>query len=173
METIADLIDAAQARTGASSIDIAGRLDRSKQLVSNWKSGAKVPTDGDVMALARMAGQDADRWLAVAQAARTEGEAKARWQHIAQRLAGTAATLLLGIALAFPGHADAATQGFDKAPTLHYAKLRMGKEAGVAATAGRFAFGNPRPSAAIPSSTMSDSHRNFVLAGYTHKEATR
>lgn len=111
MDTIADLIDAAQARTGASSIDIAGRLDRSKQLVSNWKSGAKVPTDGDVMALARMAGQDADRWLAVAQAARTEGEAKARWQHIAQRLAGTAATLLVAIAFAFPGGAHAVSRG--------------------------------------------------------------
>ena len=102
MDTIADLIEAARARTGANYTEIAERLDRSKQLVTNWRKGDKVPADGDVMALARMAGQDADKWLAIAQAARTEGEAKARWEHIAQRLGNAAAVALCAIAFSFP-----------------------------------------------------------------------
>lgn len=111
MDTIADLIDAAKARTGSTYTEIGERLDRSKQLISNWRSGEKVPTDGDVMALARMAGQDMDRWLAVAQAARSEGEAKTRWQQIAKRLATTTALVLCAIGLsgALPGKAYAAS----------------------------------------------------------------
>lgn len=103
METIADLIDAAKARTGANYTDIGERLDRSKQLITNWRSGVKVPTDGDVMALARMAGQDVDKWLAIAQAARTEGEAKTRWENIAKRLGAAAAMVLCAIGLSIGG----------------------------------------------------------------------
>lgn len=108
METIADLIDAAKARTGANYTDIGERLDRSKQLITNWRSGVKVPTDGDVMALARMAGEDVDKWLAIAQAARTEGEAKARWQSIARRLAATATLLAVAFVGGLPQPVQAA-----------------------------------------------------------------
>ena len=97
MQTIADLIDAAKARTGANYTELGTRLDRSKQLITNWRSGAKVPTDGDVMALARMAGQDVDKWLAIAQAARTEGEAKTRWEQIARKLGAAAAMVLCAL----------------------------------------------------------------------------
>src|SRR5690606_30683627 len=88
--------------------DIGERLDRSKQLITNWRSGKKVPTDGDVMALARMAGENADKWLAIAQAARTEGDAKARWQAIARRLSATAALLAVGFLGALPAPVHAA-----------------------------------------------------------------
>ncbi|WP_454260321.1 hypothetical protein [Pseudoxanthomonas mexicana] len=109
MQTIADLIDAAKARTGANYTELGTRLDRSKQLITNWRSGAKVPTDGDVMALARMAGQDVDKWLAIAQAARTEGEAKTRWEQIARKLGAAAAMVLcaLGFSLPMAGNARA------------------------------------------------------------------
>ncbi|MGB3389403.1 MAG: hypothetical protein WBA88_15625, partial [Pseudaminobacter sp.] len=100
MQTIADLIDAAKKRTGANYTDISERLDRSKQLITNWRSGKKVPTDGDILALARMAGENADKWLAIAQAARTEGEAKTRWEQIARRLAAVTAGIGV-IALAY------------------------------------------------------------------------
>lgn len=108
MDTIADLIDAAKARTGATYTEIGERLERSKQLISNWRSGEKVPTDGDVMALARMAGQDMDKWLAIAQAARSEGDAKARWVSIAKRLAATATLLAVVVFPALPERAQAA-----------------------------------------------------------------
>lgn len=108
MDTIADLIEAARKRTGATYTDISERLDRSKQLITNWKSGKKVPTDGDVMALARMAGENADKWLAIAQAARSDGEARVRWVQIAQRLAGTACLALCVMgAVIFPSESKA------------------------------------------------------------------
>jgi transcriptional regulator with XRE-family HTH domain len=122
METIADLIEAARKRTGATYTDISERLDRSKQLITNWKSGKKVPTDGDVLALARMAGENADKWLAVAQAARTEGEAKTRWEQIAQKLGAVAMALVIGVGLASPAPVQAAEPGVSAAPSIHYAK---------------------------------------------------
>jgi len=122
METIADLIEAARKRTGATYTDISERLDRSKQLITNWKSGKKVPTDGDVLALARMAGENADKWLAIAQAARTEGEAKTRWEQIAQKLGAVAMALVMGVGLASPAHVQAAEAGASAAPSIHYAK---------------------------------------------------
>lgn len=97
MQTISDLIDAARSRTGANYTDISDRLDRSKQLITNWRSGKKVPTDGDVLALARMAGENADKWLAIAQAARVDGEARKRWEGIARRLAATATLLAVAV----------------------------------------------------------------------------
>lgn len=118
METIADLIEAARKRTGATYTDISERLDRSKQLITNWKSGKKVPTDGDVLALARMAGENADKWLAIAQAARTEGEAKTRWEQIAQKLGAVAMALVMGVGLASPAHVQAAEKGM-QASTLY------------------------------------------------------
>lgn len=122
METIADLIDAAKARTGANFTELGERLDRSKQLITNWRSGVKVPTDGDVMALARMAGENIDKWLAVAQAARSEGDAKARWQQIAKRLAATATLLAVVVFPALPERAQAATNDVSADHTRHYAK---------------------------------------------------
>lgn len=121
MQTIADLIDAAKARTGANYTELGTRLDRSKQLITNWRSGAKVPTDGDVMALARMAGQDVDKWLAIAQAARTEGEAKTRWEKIARKLGAAAAMVLcaLGISGAMPGKAYTASVSQTSATSMH------------------------------------------------------
>ena len=116
MQTIADLIDAARARTGANYTDISERLDRSKQLITNWRSGNKVPTDGDVLALARMAGEDADKWLAIAQAARVEGEAKTRWESIAKRLAATATLLAVAVLGAPQAHAEAVFKGFSAQP---------------------------------------------------------
>lgn len=118
METIADLIEAARKRTGATYTDISERLDRSKQLINNWKSGKKVPTDGDVLALARMAGENADKWLAIAQAARTEGEAKTRWEQIARRLSMAAMTLVVWVGLASPAPVQAAEKAF-QAPTVY------------------------------------------------------
>ena len=130
MDTIADLIDAAKARTGANYSDIGERLERSKQLITNWRSGAKVPTDGDVMALARMAAENADKWLAIAQAAQTEGEARSRWEQIAKRLATTAAAVA-GIVLTtylFGAEKGTVLAAFSTtaipAQLIHYAKCR-------------------------------------------------
>lgn len=119
MDTIADLIEAARKRTGASYTDISERLDRSKQLITNWKSGKKVPTDGDVMALARMAGENADRWLAIAQAARSDGEARVRWVQIAQRLAGTACLALCVMAGTLSPFESKAS-GFSDSTNVYY-----------------------------------------------------
>jgi len=122
MDHIADLIEAAKARTGANYTELGERLDRSKQLITNWRSGAKVPTDNDVIALARMAGENADKWLAVAQAARVEGEARARWEGIARRLAATATLLAAGVLGGALQPAQAATGGVDTPPDPYYAK---------------------------------------------------
>lgn len=98
---IRDLIDKARDETGANYTEIAARLNRSKQLVSNWRSGAKVPEDADIIALARMAKDRPEPWLATAQAARTHGEARDRWEAIAKHL-GAAAAVVLAVALPWP-----------------------------------------------------------------------
>lgn len=112
MESMTTLIDKARLKSGLNYTEIGTRLDRSKQLVTNWRKGAKVPGDGDVMALSRMAGEDPDKWLAIAQAARSEGEARARWNNIAKKLAATTAmAALCAIGLSMPLIAKASDTG--------------------------------------------------------------
>lgn len=94
MAQIADLIDRARQHSGVNQAEIAARLNRSRQTVTNWKSGERVPEDEEVIALAKLAGDDPDGWLAVAQAARTNGIPRRHWQAIARRL-GIAATFAL------------------------------------------------------------------------------
>ena len=117
---IRDLIDKARTATGANYTEIAQRLGRSKQLVSNWRSGAKVPEDDDVMALARMAGERPDSWLAIAQAARSHGAARSRWEAIAKQL-GAAAVVVLAVALPYPAKATVAPK-LNAGDFVHYAQ---------------------------------------------------
>lgn len=97
MRRIADLIDQAKVNAGINYSGVAERLNRSRQTVSNWRHGERVPEDEEIIALARMAGQDPDPWLAVAQAARSTGPAQARWEAIAKRLGVAAAIALCAI----------------------------------------------------------------------------
>lgn len=125
MTTIARLIDKARLKSGSNYSQIGERLKRSRQTISNWRSGERVPEDDEVIALAHMAGEDADGWLAVAQAARTDGAAKRHWEAIAKRL-GVAATVLLvlGGLTALPEPTQALAFVFAM-PNVHYAKFNI------------------------------------------------
>lgn len=101
MATIADLIDRARQNSGVNQAEIAARLHRSRQTVTNWKSGERVPEDDEVIALAKMADEDPDGWLAVAQAARTDGIPRKHWQAIARRLGVAAAVALCAVVVPY------------------------------------------------------------------------
>lgn len=123
MASIAELIERARRKSGANQSQIGTRLNRSRQTVTNWKSGERVPDDSEVIALARMAGEDPEAWLAVAQAARTEGTARKHWESIAKRL-GIAASVVLamgGLTALLP--ADQALAFMPLLGTMHYAKF--------------------------------------------------
>lgn len=108
MATIAELIELARSTSGANQAEIASRLGRSRQTITNWKSGERVPEDDAVIALARLAGEDPDGWLAIAQAARTEGTPRKHWEAIARRLGIAASVALCAIGTAIPLNLQAA-----------------------------------------------------------------
>lgn len=132
---IRDLIDKARTSTGANYTEIAQRLGRSKQLISNWRSGVKVPEDGDVIALAKMAEENPNSWLAIAQAARSHGPAKARWEAIAKQL-GAAAALVLAVALPYDAKAATAPQA-EPESAMYIMRNRLRRLAAWIATMGR------------------------------------
>ena len=120
---IRDLIDKARDETGSNYTEIATRLGRSKQLISNWRSGAKVPEDGDILTLARMARERPEPWLATAQAARTTGEARSRWEAIAKQL-GAAAVVVLAVALPMVDGVEAKACNIKGLQAVYYVKFR-------------------------------------------------
>ena len=132
---IRDLIDKARDETGSNYTEIAARLNRSKQLISNWRSGAKVPEDDDVIVLARLARERPEPWLATAQAARTRGEARDRWEAIAKQL-GAAAAVVLAVALPWPAQSALTVQA-EQAADIYIMRNWMRRLVAWFATMGR------------------------------------
>lgn len=106
MHAIANLLDRARKHSGIGSDSaLAERLGRSRQALSHWRVGYKVPEDDQVMALARLAGEDQGPWLLLAQAARTTGAAHEAWVALARRLGAAASITLMLFAVSLPSPA--------------------------------------------------------------------
>lgn len=126
MHTLAELIDLARMHAGIDSDSALGvRLGKSRQTMSQWRSGLRVPEDDDVVRLAKLAGTESIGWLVIAQAARTSGPAHEVWVALAKKLGTAAAIAMLTFALALPipANANAMQLGHSQtADDMHYAK---------------------------------------------------
>lgn len=127
MSVVATLMDKARERRGIpTDMALGERLGRSRQIVSQWRSGDKYPDEDVIVQLAELAGDDPAQWLIAVKAIRTEGPAGKVWAALARRLATTAALLAVVVFPALPERAQAATQDVSAAQSRHYAKWLIG-----------------------------------------------
>jgi len=119
--TIPELLDMAKKAQGFSTdMALAKALGVSRSAVSAWRNGQKGPDTVQAAALAGYTGIPLARVLGIVGEARAiSREEKAVWR----KLAATAMTLLLGVGLALPQHAQAATGHEMAAQSIHYAKI--------------------------------------------------
>lgn len=111
MGVVALLLDKAKGtRSIPSDNALSVELGVSRAAVSDWRKGDKYPTEQHIARLAKMAREDAESWFVRVQVERTEGEARAVWVRLAQRM-GWAAVLV--IAAWLPG---------TRAAGLHFAE---------------------------------------------------
>jgi hypothetical protein len=107
MTYVALLLD--KAKTKVSPANYSGLADRmgvTRQLVSQWKNDVVPLPDERIAQLAKIAGEDAAKWLVAVHAERAHGEAKRGWLQAARQL-GIAAAIVVGFAL--PGASRATT----------------------------------------------------------------
>ena len=94
MGNVALLLDKARARRSIASDNALGaQMGKSRQTISQWRSGVTHPTDDDVLRLCAMAGEDCAEWLVRVAADRaTSAQVAKAWATLAKRL-GAAASL--------------------------------------------------------------------------------
>lgn len=109
MDTLNALLDGAKDATGAKNdTELAAKLGVRPSAVSNYRREVSLPNAVVCATLAGLTGQPLARILGIVGEARAiSREEKAVWR----KLAATAATLVLGITLAFPGSAHAVSRG--------------------------------------------------------------
>jgi len=111
-------MDKVRARGFDTDMAIAARLGRSRQVVSQWRSGGKFPEDDTVIELAKLAGEKAGPWLVLVQSERSSGQAGKEWAEIARKMGAAAALVLLVGAASMPLPAAA------KAPGLYIMSIQ-------------------------------------------------
>lgn len=105
-----EILDAAKHASGATSdSDLSRKLGVSRQAVSNWRTGVKLPDTVTCATIAGITGIPLAKVLGIVGEARAiSREEKAVWR----KLAATAAVALCVMATTLPGTAKAATAGF-------------------------------------------------------------
>lgn len=82
---LSNLLDLAVANSGVKSFSkLAFTLEISPSAIRTWRNGWNVPTDKHLITLAKMARVQPEIILLWAAAWRSEGEAVARWERMAQ-----------------------------------------------------------------------------------------
>lgn len=118
MSVLATLIDKAKQKRGIpTDMALAERLGRSRQLISEWRSGNAYPDEELIVALAELAGDDPAEWLVAVKAVRADGKAGKVWAALAKRLGAAAAVVLVGVLASLPSIAHAATGAVHAAQT--------------------------------------------------------
>jgi len=108
---------------------LAPKLGVTDGAIGHYRRGRQIPSVWVVADALRIQGHPAPEKAAV-EIMRSEARTKSE-RTFWKRLAATATLLVAGVIGAAPGIAQAATTSFDAAPTVHYAKLRMGLAAAV------------------------------------------
>jgi transcriptional regulator with XRE-family HTH domain len=86
---------------------LAERLEVSHALISDWQRGEKPIPNERIRQIAKVANQDAGPWLLLINAEQEHGELGKEWAKLAKRLTATAALLVITVANALPGRAQA------------------------------------------------------------------
>lgn len=104
MSHVAVLLDKAKkARSIPSDNALGKKLARSRQVVSQWRSGEAYPDEELIAQLAEMAHEDAGEWLLLVRAERSTGQARKAYGSLVRRL-GLAALLAIATAPAMAAH---------------------------------------------------------------------
>lgn len=120
MKSLNELLDAIKERRNLETDSaLATALGVKRQTVSNWRQGRNTPDAVACATIAGLSGEPLARVIGLAGEQRAiSQEEKAVWR----KLAATAMTLLVGVLVTLPLHADAATGGFEQGRSMHYAK---------------------------------------------------
>lgn len=114
--TLDDYLDAAIERTGLKSgRDLCKHLGLSSSVASFWRTRRTWPRDDVMVRIAELAGEDPTQALLDLNSWRTEGEARAIYEELARKIAGTAATLAAAL---LAGHLYVSDAQAKTAPTL-------------------------------------------------------
>ncbi|WJI17481.1 helix-turn-helix domain-containing protein [Pseudoxanthomonas winnipegensis] len=110
---VATLMDKARQRRGIpTDMALGERLGRSRQVVSQWRSGDKFPDEEVIVQLADLAGDDPGEWLLAIKAVRSEGAAGRAWAALAKRLGASAALLIVMVLGSAQQPAQAASKDY-------------------------------------------------------------
>lgn len=119
----ADFFEKTRAAANAESFaKLAPKIGVTDGAISHYRTGKRVPQVWVVAECLKLQGHPQPEKAAITimkSEAQTSPE-RTFWK----RLAATATLLLVGVLGAHPATAQAATAGFESAPTVHYAKLR-------------------------------------------------
>ncbi|NED67760.1 hypothetical protein G3I15_43180 [Streptomyces sp. SID10244] len=126
MQDINSLLDACKVAAGVSSDNqLAAALGVGRSAISNYRHARALPDPVVCATIAGLSGIPLARVLGIVGEARAiSREEKAVWR----KLAATAMALCLAVGFALPHRAQAAVTGFDAAPSIHYAKLCIGRD---------------------------------------------
>ncbi|MEA9753358.1 DUF3693 domain-containing protein [Xanthomonas campestris pv. raphani] len=99
---------------------LAPKLGISDGAISHYRTGKRVPQVWVVAECLKLQGHPQPEKAAI-QIMKSEAQTSPE-RTFWKRLAATAMTLALGVSFALPVHAEAASQGFEASPSIHYAK---------------------------------------------------
>lgn len=120
MAIVATLLDKARDRRGIpTDMALGERLGKSRQVISQWRSGDKYPDEDMIVRLAELAGDQPAQWLVAIKAVRSDGAAGKAWAELAKRLGAVAAVLLVA-ALPLSGKASTRVDFAITGDTAHY-----------------------------------------------------
>ncbi|MEE7546134.1 helix-turn-helix transcriptional regulator [Xanthomonas sp. Kuri4-1] len=114
------LLDRCKEESGAATDgELAKRLGVSKQAMSSYRKGVRLPDPVVSATIAGLSGIPLARVLGIVGEARAiSSDEKAVWR----KLAATALTLALGVSFALPARAQDASEAHNASQSIHYAK---------------------------------------------------
>ncbi len=91
---------------------LAERLEIAHGVMYEWRNGTKPIPDERIQQLAKIAGEDAGRWLLLIRSEQDKGDLGKEWAKLYKRLTATAATLIIGagVSLSAPSYASMANR---------------------------------------------------------------
>ncbi|MDD0934654.1 DUF3693 domain-containing protein [Xylella fastidiosa subsp. multiplex] len=86
---------------------LAERLEVANGIMYEWRNGTKPIPDERIRQLAKIAKEDAGKWLLLIRSEQDKGELGKEWEKLYKKLTATAATLLIGASITCPNTSQA------------------------------------------------------------------
>ncbi|KAJ4851765.1 DUF3693 domain-containing protein [Xylella fastidiosa subsp. multiplex] len=106
---------------------LAERLEVANGIMYEWRNGTKPIPDERIRQLAKIAKEDAGKWLLLIRSEQDKGELGKEWEKLYKKLTATAATLLIGASITCPNTSQAqsinknfSNENSDNAYYVHY-----------------------------------------------------